>query len=131
MGDVVDHVFRVRYSETDQMGWVYHSHYLTWFEMGRTELLRDSGLTYRDLEDQGVFLAVVSLQIKYKRPARYDDRLVLETTLTEAGRVKISHGYELYRDGILLTEAASTIACLDGEGALQPLPEVLMSRVGG
>ena len=63
----------VRYAETDQMGVVYYANHLVWFEMGRTELIREMGLTYRDMEEKGVFLPVVSAQVNYRTPARYDD----------------------------------------------------------
>jgi acyl-CoA thioester hydrolase len=118
------------------MGVAHHAVYPVWLEMGRTELLRQSfenhsnasghaGLSYRQLEEQGVFLAVVSLSIKYKRPARYDDLLTLKTTLTSAGHVKIEHEYELSRDGLVLATGESTLACLDGDGRPRELPPML------
>jgi acyl-CoA thioester hydrolase len=120
---------RVRYAECDAMGVAHHSIYPVWFEMGRTELLRETGLTYRELEAAGVFLAVVKLAISYKRPARYDDELALETTLTNLGHVKIEHEYKLFRDETkreLLATASSTLACIDRDGKPQPLPHVLV-----
>ncbi|MHC5022461.1 MAG: acyl-CoA thioesterase [Planctomycetota bacterium] len=117
---------RVRYAECDPMGVAHHTVYPVWFEMGRTELLREvNGLAYRDLEAAGHLLAVVSLQVKYKRPARYDDVLELRTTLSNLGRAKIEHTYELFRDGELLATAATTLACLDRDGRLQPIPPTL------
>ena len=89
---------RVRYAECDPMGVAHHTAYPVWFEMGRTELLRGTGRSYRDLEDEQVFLAVVSLEVRYRQPARYDDELVLHTSLVEVGHVKIKHEYELKRD---------------------------------
>jgi acyl-CoA thioester hydrolase len=129
---------RVRYHECDPMGVAHHAVYPVWLEMGRTELLRQTfeqhsaasghnGLTYRQLEEQGVFLAVVSLSIKYKRPARYDDVLSLQTTLTSAGHVKIEHAYELSRDGLILATGESTLACLDRDGRPRELPPMLRS----
>ncbi len=121
--------FRVRYSECDPMGVAHHSAYAPWFEMGRTELLRSTGagLDYRQLEERGVFLAVVRLEIRYKRPARYDDVLELRTILKDAGHVKIEHAYELFRqsDRVLLATGATTLACLDREGRPRPLPDEL------
>lgn len=120
--------FRVRYSECDPMGVAHHTAYPVWFEIGRTELLREShrnALSYRDLEAQNIFLAVVSLNVRYKQPARYDDLLTLRTTLTSAMHVKIEHEYELCRDGIVLATAATTLACLDRHGRPQQLPSVL------
>ena len=127
---------RVRYHECDPMGVAHHAVYPVWLEMGRTELLRqtferqseageNAGLTYRHLEEQGIFLAVVSLAIKYKRPARYDDLLTLRTTLTAAGHVKIEHEYEFSRDGLVLATGQSTLACLDREGRPRELPAIL------
>lgn len=124
--------FRVRYNECDPMGVAHHAAYPVWFEMGRTELLRESNggaLNYRDLEQQGTFLAVVSLEIRYKRPARYDDELTLRTTLKEAGHVKIQHTYELLRASELLATGATTLACLDRNGRVQPLPDILKPAV--
>src|SRR5688572_32105136 len=91
---------RVRYSECDPMGVAHHSAYAPWLEMGRTELLRAGavdGMDYRQMEEQGIFMAVARLEIRYKRPARYDDVLELRTTLTDVGHVKLEHAYELYR----------------------------------
>ncbi len=119
---------RVRYNECDPMGVAHHTVYPVWFEMGRTELLRDGGLSYSDLETQGFLIAVVKLSVQYKRPARYDDLLVLETTITDHGRATIGHAYQLYRDGVLLTTATTTVVCLDRDGRPQPLPEVLRGR---
>jgi acyl-CoA thioester hydrolase len=117
---------RVRYAECDPMGVVHHTVYPIWFEIGRTELLRETGLAYRELEEAGVYLAVVDLSVKYRRPARYDDLLVLTTTWKDAGRVKISHAYELHRDGECLVTGTTTLACLDHAGSVRPLPEALM-----
>ena len=121
---------RVRYSECDPMGVAHHSAYAPWFEMGRTELLRASaanGMDYRQLEEQGVLMAVARLEIRYKKPARYDDVLELRTTLTDVGHVKLEHGYELVRasDGMLLATGETTLACLDRDGKPRELPEWL------
>lgn len=116
---------RVRYCECDPMGVVHHTVYPVWFEMGRTELLRAMGRNYRDMEEAGVFLAVVRMQVAYRRPARYDDLLRLETTLASAGHVKIEHTYELYRGEELLCTGATTLACLDRAGKARALPEGL------
>ncbi len=117
---------RVRYSECDPMGVAHHTAYPVWFEMGRTELLRAArGLRYRDLEAQGVFLAVVKLDVRYKRPARYDDVLALETTMTRSGRAKLEHAYELFRDGVRLATGSTTLVCLDSDGRPRPIPDGL------
>jgi acyl-CoA thioester hydrolase len=119
---------RVRYAECDPMGVAHHTAYPVWFEMGRTELLRASHsgtLSYRDLEEQGTLLAVVSLNVRYKRPARYDDLLTLHTRITNVGHAKFEHEYELMRDGILLATASTTLACVDRDGRPRPLPDSL------
>jgi acyl-CoA thioester hydrolase len=124
---------RPRYNECDPMGVVHHAAYVPWLEMGRTELLRDSGLSYAQLEAMGVLLVIVRLEVTYKRPARYDDQLELTTRVLPTGsRVKIEHAYELAllhpatgealaEPAVLLT-AQSTLACVDRSGRPQPLP---------
>ena len=121
---------RVRYCECDPMGVVHHTVYPIWFEMGRTELLRGTGRTYRDMEEAGVLLAVVRMQVQYRRPARYDDLLRLETTLTTAGHVKIEHAYELFRGEELLCTGTTTLACLDRQGKARALPEGMFEADG-
>ena len=114
---------RARYSECDPMGVVHHGCYLPWFEMGRTELLRSTGVDYQQLETLGIFLAVVSIEVRYKRSARYDDLLTVRTTLERAGHVKIEHTYELRRGDELLTTARSTLACVDAAGKVREVPK--------
>ena len=116
---------RVRYTECDPMGVAHHTAYPVWFEIGRTELLRESGLAYRDLQQQGFLIAVVKLSLQYKQPARYDDLLVLQTSVTDVRRATINHAYELRRDGRLLTTGCTTVVCLDRAGRPQPLPKRL------
>ncbi len=116
---------RVRYAETDRMGLLHHANYLVYFEQARTELLRARGLTYKDLEDQGYLLVLTKVEIHYRRPARYDDLLTLRTTVVRTTTVRIDHRYEVFRDGVLLAEGSSTLACVDREGRPQPLPDAL------
>lgn len=113
---------RVRYCECDPMGVAHHTAYPVWFEIGRTELLRSTGRNYRDLEAQGILLAVVRLEVKYRAPGRYDDLLELRTTLRSAGHVKIEHDYELRRGEEILAIGSTTLACLDREGRARPIP---------
>ena len=105
------------------MGVVHHTVYPVWFEMGRTELLRGTGRTYRELEEAGILLAVVRLEVTYKLPARYDDLLRLTTRLVRVGAVKIEHEYELHRGEDLLVSGATTLGCLGRDGRVRPLPE--------
>lgn len=116
---------RVRYAETDRMGLLHHANYLVYFEQGRTELLRDAGLAYKDLEDQGYLLVLTKVQVRYRSPARYDDLLTLRTTVVRTTLVKIEHRYELLRDGLLLAEGTTTLGCVDRDGRVQALPEIL------
>lgn len=117
---------RVRYTECDPMGVAHHTAYPVWFEIGRTELLRSgSNLRYRDLEAQGIFFAVAKLSVRYRRPARYDDLLRLRTVVTGSSRARLEHAYELYRDGELLTTAATTLVCLDRDGRPRAIPDLV------
>jgi acyl-CoA thioester hydrolase len=116
---------RVRYAETDRMGYLHHSHYPVYFEQGRTELLRQRGITYREIEDQGFFLVVVRLECRFRKPARYDDVLRLRTIVSRVTPVRIEHRYEIHRDDVLLTEGSSTLACVDHNGQLMELPGIL------
>ena len=114
---------RVRYAETDRMGLLHHANYLVYFEQARTELLRDVGMTYREMEDQGFLLVLTKIEVKYKRPARYDDVLTIRTTVARTTPVRIEHAYQVLRGEELLAEGTSTLACVDRDGKLQALPE--------
>ena len=105
---------RVRYAETDQMGVVYHGNYAQYFEMGRVEWLRNLGISYKWMEDNGVMLPVVSLNINYKKPARYDDLLTIKTVLKSQSTVKIEFDYEILNEKQeLLTIANSILVFVD------------------
>ena len=119
---------RVRYAECDPMGVAHHTAYPVWFEIGRTELLRASGDTYACLEQDGVLLVVVKLEVNYKRPARYDDVLQLDTTLESCGHVKITHSYELRRGSELLATAKTVLACVDRDGTPREVPASIQQR---
>ncbi|GAB6988480.1 acyl-CoA thioesterase [Paenibacillus pini] len=88
---------RVRYQESDQMGVVYHANYLNWFEIGRTEMIRELGITYRSMEEQGILLPVIELDMKFKQPARYDDHITIFTRITNFTKLRISYSYEIRR----------------------------------
>jgi len=89
---------RVRYAETDQMGVAHHSSYILWFEVARTEFVRQLGFTYRELEEAGLFLPVVELQCRFAAPCRYDDQLTIKTR-AEAQRARLTFHYEVWREG--------------------------------
>jgi acyl-CoA thioester hydrolase len=116
---------RVRYPEVDAMGYLHHSRYLQYFEMGRVELLRSLGHSYADLERAGVFFVVAKVECKYKAPARYDDELTLTTRVMRQTHVRIDHAYELRCGEKLLAEAATTIACVGRDGQIRQIPEAL------
>ena len=119
---------RVRYPEVDAMGYLHHSRFLQYFELGRVELLRSLGFAYADLEKQGVFFVMVRAQLNFKAPARYDEVLTLTTKVTKHTHVRIDHSYELKRDNTLLAEGTTTIACVDRSGQLAQIPEALSAR---
>ena len=105
---------RVRYAETDQMGVVYHGNYAQYFEMGRVEWLRNLGVSYKWMEENGVMLPVVSLEMNYKKPARYDDVLRVKTVLKSQNSVKIEFDYEIYNEqNELLTTGYSMLVFVD------------------
>lgn len=119
---------RVRYQETDAMGVLHHANYFTYFEIGRTELLRYNGASYRDLENSGLLMVVVRISCRYHRPARYDDVLTLRTKLVRVTAGKIEHSYELHRGNERIAVAESTMACVDRNGMLQRVPRWLRER---
>jgi acyl-CoA thioester hydrolase len=119
---------RVRYAETDRMGLLHHANYLVYFEQARTELLRAAGATYKDMEDGGYLLVLTKVEVRYRRPARYDDVLTVRTHVERITAVRIDHRYEVLRDGLLLAEGSSTLACVDREGVPQALPDFLRER---
>lgn len=114
---------RVRYSETDQMGVVYHGNYAPYFEMGRVEWLRNKGISYKSMEESGVMLPVVSLTMNYKKPARYDDLLTITTILKSQTSVKIDFDYEIHNEQQeLLTTGTSTLVFVDMKTGRPTLP---------
>ena len=116
---------RVRYPEVDAMGYLHHSRYLQYFEMGRVELLRSLGHSYAELERQGVFFVVVKAEVRYKAPARYDEELTLVTRIVRATHVRYDHAYELRRGELSLAEGATTIACVNRKGEVIQIPDSL------
>jgi acyl-CoA thioester hydrolase len=110
--------FRVRYAETDQMGVVYHSHYLVWCEMGRTDFIRRLGLTYAEMEAQGMKLAVSEAQLRYHAGAKYDDLIRVETRLTDVRSRWITFAYVIRNatTGLQLVSATTSLVSLDAIG---------------
>jgi acyl-CoA thioester hydrolase len=118
---------RVRGAESDAAGFLHPAIYLVYFEEGRTELARRLGLSYRDMEDRGQLMVVINAQVRYHRPALVDDLLLLRTTVARTTRFKLVHHYELSRDDVLLAEAEITLACVNRDGQIQPLPDCLQA----
>ena len=115
---------RVRYADTDQMGVTYHANYLVWFEVGRTDWLRGSGWTYRDMEEAGISLPVIEVFCQYHQPARYDDELEIRTRATALTPVRIRFDYEVVRlaDGVAAASGHSVHAALNQAGRPCRLP---------
>ncbi len=106
--------FRVRYAETDQMGVVYHGNYAQYLEMGRVEWLRSFGISYRSMEEKGIMLPVISLQLNFKKSAFYDDLITVATNLKKIPSVRIEFDYEIYNEaGEVLVEANTVLVFMD------------------
>jgi acyl-CoA thioester hydrolase len=122
---------RVRYAETDQMGIAWHGNYFAWFEVGRTDLLRHLGSTYRELEQQGFRLPITECRARYRRPARYDDEIEVLTRLVRLGGASMEFEYEVRVAGQpdLLATGETTHAATDPEGKPRRLPQELRRRL--
>lgn len=129
--DVHEMEIRVRYSETDAMGCLHHARYAVYFEMGRTESLRRRGFSYREMEASGFFYVVARLEVRFRSPARYDDVVRLRTETVRFSRARVDHRYVLTREGIVLAEAGTTLACVGRDGRPVGLPDGLWERLGG
>ena len=116
---------RVNYSETDQMGVVYHANYLIWFDRARTELMRETGLTYRALEEQGVYLAVSEIKVRYRAPARYDDLLRIRCWVRELVSRRVTFGYavEQTESDALLATGETALISLTHQHTLTRIPQ--------
>lgn len=125
--------FRVRYAETDQMGVVYHAHYVVWMEIGRVEYCRTIGVRYRDMEEQdGVLLAVAKVQCRFVAPARYDDEVTVATRVERAHPRLVTFAYRITRaeDETLLAEGETTHVFCDRELQPRKLPSKYWSAFG-
>jgi acyl-CoA thioester hydrolase len=106
---------RVRYAETDRMGYVYYGNYAVYFEVARVETLRSAGITYKLLEDEGIILPVIEYQIKYIRPAHYDDVLIIKTTIPQFPSTRIRFEYETLCNGIIINKATTELVFADSK----------------
>ncbi len=121
---------RVRYPECDPMGYLHHSVYLQYFEIGRVEMLRSMGFSYAEMERQGIFFVVVKVDVRYKSPARYDEALTLITRVDKQTFVRYDHSYELRRGETVLALATTTIACVDRNGHVIQIPAAVRGETG-
>ena len=121
---------RVRYAEVDRMGLLHHANYLVYLEQARIDLLRSAGFSYKDLEDQGYYLVLTRVEIRYRRPAGFDDLLTIRVRVDRVTGARIDHAYEVRRGSELLSEATTTLACIDKEGRPRSLPGFLRDRGG-
>lgn len=130
-GPVSETLVRVNYSETDQMGVAYHARYLVWLDVARCEHLRQTGLSYRDLEASGLHLVVGEVGIRYRRPARYDDRVRVRCWVREVASRRIAFGYavENAESGLLLATATVALHPLDASMTLCRVPDRVASRL--
>jgi acyl-CoA thioester hydrolase len=113
---------RVRYSECDAMQVAHHAAYPVWLEIARTELLRAKGRSYAEMERRGVYFVVARMNVRYRRPARYDDELTITCVSQPTAGVKIDHDYQVKRGDELLAVARTTIVCVNAEGKARPVP---------
>jgi acyl-CoA thioester hydrolase len=120
---------RVRYAETDAMGIVHHAVYPVWMELGRSDFLRELGQSYAAWEAQGVMMSVGELQVKYRRPAKYDELVEVKTWLAEAGRRKVVFAYEISRDGQVLVEGRTLHLVTGPDGRSRVMPDHLLEFI--
>lgn len=116
---------RVTYSQTDRMGFVYYANYLVWFEIGRTELLRDLNVTYKDIEDNGILLPVVKSECSYKSPAKYDDVITIQTKISEISKIGLTFSYTIIRpkDNKLIADGITKHIFVNKDGKILKIGE--------
>ncbi len=127
---VVETPLRVRYAETDRMGIVYHSHYIVWFEIGRTDYCRAAGMPYRVMEDSGLLILVTGVECKFRRSARYDDAVRVRSRLTELNSRGLSFGYEIVdEEDRLLAEGGTRHLFADVSGRPRRAPAEILEKL--
>ncbi len=122
---------RVIYGDTDRMGYAYNGNYFRWFEIGRTEMFRDLGLTYKEIEERGIFLPLSECHAKFTTPAQYDDVIVIETALDTTVKGGIKFDYRIYREdgGALLAQGYTKHACVDKNGRVVRPPRFIRELI--
>lgn len=125
--------FRVRYAESDQMGYAHHAAYVVWLEAGRIEWLRSHGFSYRDLEAAGILMPVIEVDLRYRKPLRFDDEVILRTAAELLGRSRICFRSQVCGgDGAVLhAEGSVTVACVGADGRPRRLPPELAALISG
>ncbi len=126
--------YRVLYGDTDAAAVVYNANYLRYFELGRTEFMRERICSYREIEEMGFVLPVIECHIRFKAPARYDDLLLIETTLTDLKKVSCTFSYRILLEGDnarprLLTKGSTVMASINRQGKLTPLPDEISGKL--
>jgi len=124
-----DSLHRVTYAETDRMGFAYYANYFVWFEVGRTELIRASGLPYRELEEMGLMLPVIEASCKYSSPASYDDLLTIRASVSEFKGIRIRFAYHIIKDGKTIAEGMTYHAFMDKDGRPRKVPAEVRERI--
>lgn len=122
---------RVRYGDTDKMGFVYHANYFRWFEVGRSEMFRSMGIPYKSIESNGFFLPLSEMHCKFNTPSQYDDILVIETSLDLHYRAGMKFDYQIFSENgdKLLVSGYTKHACVDSGGRVVRPPKFLMDRI--
>lgn len=124
------HEFRVAYHETDGQRRVHHANFIKYFEDARVEMLRAGGVTYKQVEDEGRFLVVTEMNVRYRAAAEFDDWLRLDVRVTEIRKVRLRHHYQIFRGDTLICDADSTIASVDHQGRPKKLPAEFLQYAG-
>jgi len=122
---------RVRYKETDRMGRVYHSNYFVWFDMARTEFLREAGVSYKEMEDAGTYFVVADTSCKYKAPLSFDDWVLIDTRVKEIKKASVLFEHTVYNKGtkVVIAEASTTLAAVDTAGKIVPIPSGITDKL--
>jgi acyl-CoA thioester hydrolase len=122
---------RVRYADTDKMGFVYHANYFRWFEVGRSELFRSKGIPYKSIESKGIFLPLSEMHCKFNEPSQYDDILVIETSVDTNYRAGMKFDYKIFNENHdkLLASGYTKHACIDSDGRVLRPPKFLLDRI--
>ena len=123
---IVETPIRVRYAETDKMGVVYHAHYVVWFEVGRTEYCRAAGLAYRAMEEAGLLILVTGVDCTYRRPARYDDALIVRASMPELSGRGLAFDYEIVREDEVLAAGSTRHVFADSDGRPRRAPDDIL-----